>query len=240
MPVPSLTNILVKLRHDGLGASCRYAVHRAHAEYWERRLGIHTAGGHSLAAEGIVCADGLDYSPESYLDFQRAMKWLTAADFAGRFVDCGSGKGRLVLRAARYPFRCATGVELSPILTRIARENLAAARPRLRCPDVEFVTQDAATFAFPADTSCVFLYNPFGGAVLAAMLTNLRHRVERAGRPLALVVSTPDRAERALAGADWIRKAGEFHGLRRHVLWRAGGAGSAPAPRPTTATHSDR
>lgn len=28
------------------------------------------------------------------------------------------------------------------------------------------------------------------------------------------------RAERALAGARWIAKAAEFHGLRRHVLFR--------------------
>lgn len=220
MPVPSPVRIIAKLRHDGLGASCRYAVHRAHAEYWERRLGVHTLGGHALASEGIVNADDLDYSPESYLDFQRSMKWLGPRDFQGRFIDCGSGKGRLVLRAACYPFLKAMGVELSPVLTRIAQRNLEAARPRLRCREVEFVTQDAAAFRFPADTSCVFLYNPFGGAVLDAMLANLHKSLEESPRPLVLIVSTPDRAERALAGAAWIRRTDEFHGLRRHVLWR--------------------
>ncbi len=220
MPVPSLERILTKVREQGIGSACRYAVHRAHAEYWERRLGIHTTGGHALASEGIASADTHDYSPESYLDFQRAMKWLAPAERHGAFVDCGSGKGRLVLLAARYAFRRAIGVEVSPILSRLAARNLEAARSRLRCRDVEFVTMDASRFEFPSDASCVYLYNPFVGAVLAALLEHLRESLERAPRPLALIVSTPDRAERALAGAGWIAKAAEFHGLRRHVLFR--------------------
>lgn len=222
MPIASFSNIIRKLRHQGVLDTCRYALHRAHTEYWERRLGIHTRGGHSLASEGFQDADVLDYSSESYLDFERAMKWLEPGDFDGLFLDCGSGKGRLVLRAACYPFRRAMGVELSPALTDVARRNLERARPRLRCKDVGFVNQDASTFEFPPDTRCVFLYNPFGGAVLDTVLANLRRSVERFPRPLALVVSNPDRVIRALEAANWVRKAGEFHGLRRHVLWRAG------------------
>lgn len=220
MPIPTPQHVLQKLSTQGVGSALRYAVHRAHAEYWERKLGISTFGGHALASEGIVSSDDLDYSPESYLDFHRAMKWLTPGDFGGLFIDCGSGKGRLVLCAACYPFRRAMGVELSPILTGIAKRNLESARPRLHCDQVEFVTQDAATFRFPPDTSCVFLYNPFGGTVLEAMLGNLRRSLEETPRRLALIVSTPDRAERALAGAAWIRKAAEFNGLRRHALFR--------------------
>lgn len=219
MPLPAPTHILAKLRDQGLGASCRYALHRAHAEYWERRLGIRTAGGHSLASEGIASADSHDYSPESYLDFQRAMKWLRAEERAGAFVDCGSGKGRIVLRAAREGFCRVTGVELSPILNRIAALNLAASRSRLRCRDVELVTMDAAHYPFPPDVRCVFLYNPFGGAVLGAVLANLRDSLERAPRSLALIVSTPDRAGTALAGELWITKVAEFHRLRRHILF---------------------
>jgi len=220
MTVPSPGRILEMVRDQGFGASCRLALHRAHAAYWERRLGIHTIGSHALASEGIVSPDSLDYSPESYLDFQRAMKWLSPPERRGAFVDCGSGKGRIVLQAARYAFRRVIGVELSPILSRIAALNLEAAGSRLRCRDVEFVTLDAGRYEFASDTTCVFLYNPFGGAVLAAVLEHLRESLQRAPRPLALIVATPDRAERALAGATWIRNAAEFHGLRRHVLFR--------------------
>lgn len=41
------------------------------------------------------------------------------------FLDLGSGKGRMVLSAARFPFRRIIGVELSNDLTAIARRNVA-------------------------------------------------------------------------------------------------------------------
>ncbi len=41
------------------------------------------------------------------------------------FVDIGSGMGRVVLIASRLPFKQVVGVEISPALHEIARENLA-------------------------------------------------------------------------------------------------------------------
>jgi SAM-dependent methyltransferase len=220
MPLPSPAHVFAKLRSQGVRACLHYAVHRVHAEYWERRLGVRTSGGYLLVSEGVVNKDDHDYSPESYLDFQRAMRWLSPDELHGVFMDCGSGKGRIVLRAACYPFRCAIGVELSPTLNAIATRNLEAARSRLACRDVQFVTTDATAYEFPADLTCLFLYNPFGGAVVDTVLENLHRSLEKTPRALALIVSTPDRVERALANARWIAKAGEFIGLRRHILYR--------------------
>jgi predicted RNA methylase len=51
----------------------------------------------------------------------------------------------VVLQAAQYyPFKRVIGVEFSPELNRIARQNLQARQDRLRCPDVELVTGDVA------------------------------------------------------------------------------------------------
>jgi SAM-dependent methyltransferase len=221
MPFPSSTRILHKLRHQGLAFTLRYAVHRAHAEYWDRKLGIHSFCGHRLEAEGFSDRDDHDYSPESYLDFDRAMRWLSAEERGGVFLDCGSGKGRVVLAAARSAFRRVIGVEISPALNRIAERNLESARARLRCRDVRFVTADAAAYEFPDDVTCVFTYNPFRGAVLASVVENLRRSLVRAPRALTLIASTPDRIEEALAGARWIAKTDEFRGLRRHALFRS-------------------
>jgi len=194
--------------------------HRLGDEYWDWKLRIHSFGGYRLELEGVVDRDDHDYSPESYLDFHRALKWLSPGERCGVFLDCGSGKGRIVLAAARSTFRRVIGVEISPVLNRIAERNLESARPRLRCRDVEFVTVDATTYEFPDDLTCLFIYNPFRGAVLAAVIENLRRSLERAPRALSLIASTPDRFEEALAGASWIAKTEEFHGLRRHVLFR--------------------
>ena len=220
MPLPSPSRVLDKLRHQGFASSLRYTVHRLHAEYWDRKLRIHSLGGYRLESEGIVDRDAHDYSSESYLDFHRALRWLSPEERRGVFLDCGSGKGRIVLAAARHGFRRVIGVEISPVLSRIAERNLESARPRLRCRDVEFVTADAATYEFPDDVTCVFIYNPFRGAVLAAVIENLRRSLARAPRAFSLIASTPDRFEEALAGASWIAKTDEFHGLRQHVLFR--------------------
>ena len=44
------------------------------------------------------------------------------------FVDLGAGMGRAVLLASELPFKAVVGVELHPMLARIARRNMAAWR----------------------------------------------------------------------------------------------------------------
>jgi SAM-dependent methyltransferase len=221
MPFPSPVRVLDRLRHKGFVYSLRHAAHRLHSEYWERKLGIHSFGSHQLESEGVGGQDNHDYSPESYLDFHRALRWLSPDERRGVFLDCGSGKGRIVLAAACDSFHRVIGVEISPTLNRIAQRNLESARPRLRCRDVELVTVDAAAYEFPDDLTCVFIYNPFRGAVLAAVIENLRRSLARTPRAFSLIAANPDRFEEALAGANWIAKTDEFHGLRPHTLFRS-------------------
>jgi len=91
------------------------------------------------------------------------------------FVDLGAGMGRAVLLAAEYPFRAVIGVELHPLLARIARRNIAAWRSagRARAP-MRTVCRDAAGFALPQGPCVAFLFNPFGAPVLRRMLANWR------------------------------------------------------------------
>jgi SAM-dependent methyltransferase len=91
------------------------------------------------------------------------------------FVDLGAGMGRVLLLAARRPFRQVIGVDISPALVEIARENIAAARDPLRVVrDIRIVCADAATYALPRGRLVVYLYNPFHGPVFDAVLERLR------------------------------------------------------------------
>ena len=93
------------------------------------------------------------------------------------FVDIGAGMGRVVFLAARRPFRAIIGVEISPALVEIARDNLGALDdPRRLARDVRFVQADAAAYHFPAGDLVVYLYNPFAEPVLTAMLERLCDR----------------------------------------------------------------
>jgi hypothetical protein len=95
--------------------------------------------------------------------------------------------GRVVLHAARRPFRQIIGVEVSPALVAIARENRNAYRAPRACRDLRIVRADAATFTFPRGDLLVYLYNPFTGSVIARVLERLAaHQAD-----VVLVYHTP-------------------------------------------------
>lgn len=107
-------------------------------------------------------------------------------------LDVGSGKGRVVLEAARrYPFGRVIGVEISEALNEIARANLALAGERLRCREVEVITADASEWEVPDEVNYVYLFNPFEGAAFEALLGNLLASLERRPRPLTLIYGYP-------------------------------------------------
>lgn len=106
------------------------------------------------------------------------------------FVDLGAGMGRVLLLAARRPFKAVVGVEVSPALTEIGRENLAAARDPLRVArDLRLVRADASGYRFPPGDLVVYLYNPFAAPVLDAVLINLRAGGAR--REVVMLYHTP-------------------------------------------------
>jgi predicted RNA methylase len=95
------------------------------------------------------------------------------------FIDIGAGMGRAMLLAAKMPFRTVFGVELNPTLVRIARRNLATWRKAGRSvAPMRMTCGDAAEFAFPDGPCVVFLFNPFGAAVMRRLLTNIAKRFE--------------------------------------------------------------
>ena len=91
------------------------------------------------------------------------------------FVDVGAGMGRAVLLASELPFKAVVGVELHPVLARIARRNarLWRAAGRAWAP-LKIVCRDAVEFAMPAGPCVAFLFNPFGAAVMGRLLMSWR------------------------------------------------------------------
>lgn len=118
---------------------------------------------------------------------------------ADTFVDFGSGKGRVLHQAARHPFRRVIGVEISQELAQAASALVAANRHRYRCRDVEVVVSDAADFTVPDDMTIAYLYNPFTGETLDAVLRNMVSSLDRSPRLIRLIYVRPDHAERVLA-----------------------------------------
>jgi hypothetical protein len=164
-------------------------LYRHHA--FDRRLGVNTRG-----------YSDLRYEPTPADVFREMMGKIPfdPRDFV--FVDFGSGKGKVVMLAAHYPFRRVVGVELWEDLHRIALENLASFRERNDCAaEVTSLRMDAADFPLPDEPLVLYFFNPFPEAVLTRVLSNLGDSLARAPRRVFVLFYGPVRR-----GAPWDRR----------------------------------
>lgn len=114
-------------------------------------------------------------------------------------LDLGSGKGRALLMAARYPFARIIGVEHSEQLAEVARRNVAALPTGLRPERIEVVTGDVLAYQVPDDVTVVYLYNPFRGQTFAAMMRRLIASVDRAPRTVRIIYLNAQEHDQLLA-----------------------------------------
>jgi SAM-dependent methyltransferase len=136
------------------------------------------------------------------------------------FVDVGSGKGRVLLEATRYPFRRVIGVELSAELNAIAARNLAATDRGRRSGPVELVTEDVRAYRIPDDVTVAYAYNPFQGPVFQHLVDELVASVDRRPRRLLFVYRNPVEHDR-LAATGRFRLVRARRGRRPGKRWSA-------------------
>jgi SAM-dependent methyltransferase len=108
------------------------------------------------------------------------------------FVDLGSGKGRALLVASRFPFRRIVGIELSSQLGAVATDNIAKfSAAWQQCRDIEARTGDATTLDYPAGPLVLYLYNPFVAPTLKRCLRNLALSLAEEPREMYLIYINP-------------------------------------------------
>jgi SAM-dependent methyltransferase len=129
------------------------------------------------------------------------------------FLDLGSGKGRVVLQAAKRPFKRVIGVELSAELHAIAMANFEAVRPSLACSDVELIQADITNYRIPDDVTIVYAYNPVRGDLFDAAMNQLIASYDRRPRPMHLLYRYPREH-------DLVAASGRFDLLRTVTTWR--------------------
>ncbi|HTX56217.1 MAG TPA: class I SAM-dependent methyltransferase [Candidatus Acidoferrales bacterium] len=140
---------------------------------------------------GDAGAHATHYEAVPVADF-RALLACVPAEVIPRatFVDAGAGMGRAMILAAEHPFKQVCGIEISPALYEVARENLTIARERtLRCRDIRLQHGDARIWHYPPGDLVVFLFNPFDRTALAHTLASIAAR--RNGARTWLLYHTP-------------------------------------------------
>jgi SAM-dependent methyltransferase len=122
------------------------------------------------------------------------------------FIDIGSGKGRVLLMAADYPFQRILGIELLPELHRVAKENLAKYKSdSQQCFTIDCIQGDASELIFPAEPTVLYLFNPLPECALAKMITNLEQSLRQHPRPVFVLYHNP-LLERVLTQSGPIKK----------------------------------
>jgi hypothetical protein len=141
----------------------------------------------------------VDSNPYASLTSDRIRALLGAVpviDGETVLVDLGSGKGRVLMVAQEFPFKRIVGVEWSSELHAIAVRNVAIAA---ESPEsdlrFELLRMDAAAYAFPADPLVVFLFNPFGAATMARVVTSLERSLTGHGRRIFVIYANPLHAD---------------------------------------------
>ena len=131
------------------------------------------------------------------------------------FLDVGSGTGRAVYIASRFPFRRVIGVERSPELHRLARDNLRTVRWPGRAT-TELVCADIADYPIPDDVTVVYLYNPIFNDVLESFVRRLVASVDLAPRRVRIAYFNPQYEHLILAGGgERIHKIGRLRNSLR-------------------------
>lgn len=166
-----------------------------------RRAGQRFDAEHHVTTEALIFLHTLDpesigpnlefathYEPTPVREAEALLDAIPEPLESTTFIDIGSGMGRMLLLAARRPFKMVVGVEISGALHEVARENVARLdREMLQCRDIRLIRADASNYTFPRGALAVYLYNPFRANVFAAVLERLLSQP----REITLLYHTP-------------------------------------------------
>lgn len=161
---------------------------------------------------------GINYDPSPVFPLRKALCEIGIAP-DDVFVDFGSGKGRSLLVATRFPFRRIVGVEFSGELCGIAAENVRRYKANhSRVPPTEILEADAAEVCVEADWSVLYFFNPFDAHVMQRVLGNAEQSYRAHPRRIRLLYYHPVCRD-VIDQCGFLRLERTFHIMGREILF---------------------
>ena len=91
------------------------------------------------------------------------------------FIDIGSGRGRVVLSAAQYPFKAVWGIEFVPALSAEAEKNLKIMpKSRIVAKTVQLINDDALAVDLPDGESIYYMFNPCSNELMTRIVDRIK------------------------------------------------------------------
>lgn len=172
-----------------------YRYTRANLTNWglefDRKWGVETSG-IILPDKSEVIGNnwlyGTRYQGIDPVSLDKALNQLEIRYGDFTFIDFGSGKGRAILVASRFPFKNVIGVEYCPGLNSTARRNIMRfPAHEKKCGDLEVICADAISYPIPDGPLVVFLFNPFGKTVMRELIGNLLRSLRDDAREIIIM-----------------------------------------------------
>jgi len=168
---------------------------RAEGQWFDAIRQVNTGGYVPLAGLTLTGTgkSGYDYQPVRPSVGRQALTRLPIQNFEEyTFVDFGSGKGRMLLVAAEFPFHKIRGIEFAIELHRQAERNIVRYRySRRRCTDLESINIDALDYVFPDSKLILYFFNPFSPEMLRKIFFNLEKSLAQRSRPVFVIMAYP-------------------------------------------------
>lgn len=176
----------------GLTRTVQRILSAAEDVLFEYRYGLETAKVVEVNRLDISAEDkqhSVRYKPTRVRYFHKLMQALSLPKSLV-FVDVGCGKGRVLLLAAQYGFRRIVGLELSPRLCEIARDNIGVFRRRhLEINETTVVCTNVLQYQLTDDEGIFFLFWPFDRSVTMSFLEMVRQSIDRKPRNVWLIIN---------------------------------------------------
>ncbi len=159
----------------------------------EKKYGLDTTGADELASvkkRGIDISHATIYMPASYDLMEELFNKLKGKRLQ-HFTDIGCGKGRAMGVAAHYNFTSVTGIDFSDELYNNAKQNMESIQARFPLLTCELVKGDALYYTIPADTDCIFLFNPFDETIMRGVIKNIELQRLKTAREVFIIYINP-------------------------------------------------
>lgn len=146
-----------------------------------------------------------DYVPTPLSIIRRSIESVAddLSDFT--FIDIGSGKGRVLFKAAEYDFRRIIGIEFSKELSDMCKENIVRHKTRRqKCFSIEAVFEDVLNYEFADEKLVIFMFDPFDEVIVSMLVEKLREHFVQCRKKIYIIYYFPRRG-RSLLESDFLK-----------------------------------
>lgn len=145
--------------------------------FFDLKFGIKTRGRlplHNLDIRSKNIIFAKPYQPTNYRLLNKIFNLPIIEHSNYNFIDIGSGLGRTLIMASKYPFKKIIGVEFAHDLVRNSLINIENYQSRCSSDKKIIVEKsDILDYIPPTGPNIYFLYNPFNGNILKLFLEKI-------------------------------------------------------------------